>query len=413
MRNEKPLIDWPKEGATRAPYRVMNDPDVYRLEHERIFRGPTWHYLCLDAEIPEPGDYRTTFIGEIPIIVARDTDGTINAMVNRCAHKGALLCIEPCGKRKEFACVYHAWTYDLKGNLSSIAFQRGLAGTGGMPADFDMKQHGLERVRVENFCGLVFGTFSDAVEDVEAHLGPDMAVQVRRVFNRPVEVLGYYHQLLPNNWKLYMENSRDPYHATILHAFYATFKLNRLSMLGGVALGHNGWHNLLYSAASRDIQKDNYQGKGLRSVIEDVGLADSSFLTRIQEFDDGVTVAIQSIFPTCNIQQIYNTLAIRQTVPLSVTKAELHWTCFGYKDDDAELRRMRMLQANLIGPAGYVSMEDGSVGGYVQRGIAGAPEDAAAVMEMGGRDIKASPGVRATETALRGFWQGYRDLMGF
>jgi terephthalate 1,2-dioxygenase oxygenase component alpha subunit len=184
-------------------------------------------------------------------------------------------------------------------------------------------------------------------------------------------------------------------------------------MLGGVTLGHNGWHNLLYSAASRDIQKDNYQGKGLRSVIEDVGLADSSFLTRIQEFDDGVTVAIQSIFPTCNIQQIYNTLAIRQTVPLSVTKAELHWTCFGYKDDDAELRRMRTLQANLIGPAGYVSMEDGSVGGYVQRGIAGAPEDAAAVMEMGGRDIKASPGVRATETALRGFWQGYRDLMGF
>ena len=79
----------------------------------------------------------------------------------------------------------------------------------------------------------------------------------------------------------------------------------------------------------------------------------------------------------------------------------------------AELRRMRMLQANLIGPAGYVSMEDGSVGGYVQRGIAGAPEEAAAVMEMGGRDIKQSPGVRATEVALRGFWQGYRDLMGF
>ncbi len=100
-------------------------------------------------------------------------------------------------------------------------------------------------------------------------------------------------------------------------------------------------------------------------------------------------------------------------MPLGLEKSELHWTCFGYKDDDAELRRMRMLQSNLIGPAGYVSMEDGSVGGYVQRGIAGAGEDAAAVMEMGGRDIKASPGVRATETALRGFWQAYRDLMGF
>ena len=413
MRNETPLIDWPKEGPTRAPYRVMKDPAVYALEQERIFRGPTWHYLCLDAEIPEAGDYRTSFIGETPIIVARDENGQINAMVNRCAHKGALLCIEPCGKRKEFACVYHAWTYNLKGDLTSVAFQRGLAGAGGMPADFDLRQHGLQRVRVENFCGMVFGTFSTAVENVETYLGPDMAAHVRRIFNRPVEVIGYYHQMLPNNWKLYMENSRDPYHATILHAFYATFKLNRLSMLGGVSLGHNGWHNLLYSAASRDIQKNNYEGKGLRSVIEDVGLADSSFLTRLQEFDDGLTIAIQSIFPTCNTQQIYNTLAIRQTVPLGPDKAELHWTCFGYKDDDAELRRMRHLQANLIGPAGYVSMEDGSVGGYVQRGIAGADEDQAAVMEMGGRDIKASHGVRATETALRGFWQAYRDLMGF
>ncbi len=413
MLNETPHIEWPKEGPTRAPYRVMNDPEIYRLEMKRIFRGPTWHYLCLEAEIPEPQDFKTTFIGENPIIVARDADGTIHGMVNRCAHKGALLCIEPCGKKKEFACVYHAWTYNLKGDLTSVAFQRGLGGKGGMPPDFDVKNHGLEKIRVENFCGMIFGTFSDKVEDVETYLGPDQAAHVRRIFNRPVEVLGYYHQGLPNNWKLYMENSRDPYHATILHAFYATFKLNRLSMTGGVSLGKGGWHNLLYSAAERDTQKDNYEGKNLRSVIRDVGLDDSTFLDRMQEFDDGITVAIQSIYPTCNTQQIYNTLAIRQTVPQGVNRAELHWTCFGYKDDDEEVRRMRVMQANLIGPAGYVSMEDGSVGGYVQRGIAGANEDEAAVMEMGGKDIKPSPGVRATETALRGFWQAYRDLMGF
>ncbi|HVA13920.1 MAG TPA: Rieske 2Fe-2S domain-containing protein, partial [Stellaceae bacterium] len=192
MRNDEPLIAWPKEGPTRAPYRVMHDPDIYRAEMDRIFRGPTWHYLCLDAELPKPGDYRTSFIGEVPIIVARDEDGEINAMVNRCAHKGALLCIEPCGNRKQFACVYHAWTYSLKGDLTSVAFQRGLAGKGGMPADFDPKQHGLARIRVENFCGMVFGTFSDTVENVETYLGPDMAAHVRRIFNRPVEVLGYY-----------------------------------------------------------------------------------------------------------------------------------------------------------------------------------------------------------------------------
>ena len=52
MQNEIPLLEWPKEGATRAPYRVMNDPAIYAREQERIFRGPTWHYLCLEAEIP-------------------------------------------------------------------------------------------------------------------------------------------------------------------------------------------------------------------------------------------------------------------------------------------------------------------------------------------------------------------------
>src|SRR5271170_2348781 len=98
--NEKPLLEWPSAGVTRAPYRVMSDPEIYAKEQERIFRGPVWNYLCLEAEIPEPGCYRTTFVGETPIIVTRDQDGKINALINRCAHKGALLCVEACGKRE-------------------------------------------------------------------------------------------------------------------------------------------------------------------------------------------------------------------------------------------------------------------------------------------------------------------------
>jgi hypothetical protein len=81
-------------------------------------------------------------------------------------------------------------------------------------------------------------------------------------------------------------------------------------------------------------------------------------------------------------------------------------------DDDPELRTMRLTQANLIGPAGFVSMEDGVIGGYVQRGIAGAGIEKNAVLEMGGKDIASAPNSRATETTVRGFWQGYRSLMG-
>ena len=108
-----------------------------------------------------------------------------------------------------------------------------------------------------------------------------------------------------------------------------------------------------------------------------------------------------------------NTLALRQAIPQGVDRTELHWTFFGYADDDPELRAMRLKQANLIGPAGYVSMEDGMIGEYVQRGIQGTGMDRNAVMEMGGREIESTMGSRATETTLRGFWTGYRAVMGF
>ena len=408
----KTQLEWPIEGITRTPYRLMSDPEIYAQEQERIFHGPVWHYLCLDAEIAEHGSFRTTYIGDTPIIAARDKDGSIHAMVNRCAHKGALLCVEPGGKSKHLTCLYHGWTYDLKGKLCGVPFQHGVAGKGGMPEDFDPADHGLERLRVETFQGLVFATFSAKAEPLEAYLGPSMTAHLRRVFHKPVEVLGYHHQTLQNNWKLYMENSRDPYHASILHAFYATFKLNRLTMDGGLTLDHDGWHNIIYSKGATH-REGEYEGTGIRSVVENVGLADPALIERRQEFDDGITVAIQSIFPTCVHQQIYNTLALRQIVPLGPSRAELHWTFFGYKDDDPSVRTMRLIQSNLIGPAGYVSIDDGVIGEYVQRGIAGSGAGANAVIEMGGSEIASTVGSRATETTLRGFWQGYRSLMGF
>jgi phenylpropionate dioxygenase-like ring-hydroxylating dioxygenase large terminal subunit len=404
-------IPWPEEGVTRAPYRLMTDPEIYRLEQQRIFQGPVWNYLCLETELPEPGSFRTTQVGETPIIVTRDKNGEIHAVVNRCSHKGAQLCLEAWGKKAAFTCVYHAWTYDLAGSLTGVAFEKGVNGQGGMPPGFDKSQHRLQRLRVARFCGLVFGTFSDTVEDIESYLGPLMTAQFRRVFHKPVEVIGYYHQAMNNNWKLYMENSRDPYHATILHTFYATFKLNRLTMDGGIAVEHGGWHTMNFSKGAT-LRAGEYEGTGIRSVV-DAGLADPSLLASRQEFADGITVAIQSIFPSCVHQQIYNTLAMRQVVPQGIHRCELHWTLFGYKDDDPELRQMRLTQANLIGPAGFVSMEDGCVGEFVQRGIAGTGENASSVMEMGGSEIKSTAGSRATESTLRGFWTGYRALMGF
>ena len=107
---------------------------------------------------------------------------------------------------------------------------------------------------------------------------------------------------------------------------------------------------------------------------------------------------------------IENTLALRQLVPQGPGQAELHWTFFGYKDDDPPLRQMRLKQSNLIGPAGYVSMEDGAAPGFVQRAVATAA-DVLSVVEMGGASV-ASDDNRVTEAAVRGFWKAYRGYMG-
>src|ERR1700733_13228646 len=109
---------WPAAGLTRVPYRVFQSDDAYQAEQQRIFHGPSWHYLALEVELPEPGDFRTTKVGDTPIVVTRDNDGEIYAFENRCAHRGALICLDiHGGSKKDFTCVYHGWTYDRQGNL--------------------------------------------------------------------------------------------------------------------------------------------------------------------------------------------------------------------------------------------------------------------------------------------------------
>ncbi len=159
-------LSWPEGGVTRVPYRLYADAEIYALEQQRIFCGPVWNFLGLEIQIPNPGDYRTTHVGEIPVIVVRDENGEVNAMVNRCAHKGALVCLAEQGNANRLTCIYHACTYDLQGRLKAIAFRNGVNGAGGMPADFDQTRLGLQRLRVEVFCGMIFGTFADATPPV-------------------------------------------------------------------------------------------------------------------------------------------------------------------------------------------------------------------------------------------------------
>jgi anthranilate 1,2-dioxygenase large subunit len=134
-------------------------------------------------------------------------------------------------------------------------------------------------------------------------------------------------------------------------------------------------------------------------------------LNGFSEVGDDITLQILSVFPGFVLQQIQNSVAVRQILPRAVDNTKLNWTYLGFTEDTDEQRLARLKQANLIGPAGYVSMEDGCIGGFVQRGIAGAGSEFA-TLQMGG-EAAASSESRVTEASVRGFWQAYRDAMGF
>ena len=413
MKNKSEPFVWSGEGVSRVPYRVYADKNIYDREQDDIFRGRVWNFLGMAQEIPEPGDYRTVYVGETPVVVLRDETGAVNALVNRCGHRGNLVCIRNRGRVEggRLTCVYHNWTFDLQGNLASVAFAKGLGKKGGMPDDFDPAQHGLQRVRVEVFCGLVFGTFSDDTPPYADYIGEEMAENMRRVLGRGMKILGVYTQYMPNNWKLYMENVRDSYHASLLHLFFVTFRINRLSMDGGIKLSDGGWHHISYSIAATDREDEQYDAKKLRAVDDEYSLVDPALTESWPEYECGTTLAIQSLFPNFVLQQTLNSIALRLCVPKGPEGCELMWWILGSDDDTEEQQRMRVRQSNLIGPGGLISLEDGVVGGWVQRGTRGDLEKTSLV-EMGGRDVEPSRDSRATEVSIRGFWNGYRDLMG-
>ena len=406
-------LAWPTQGDARVPYRVFSDPEIYQRELERIFLGPTWQYLALERELPRPGDYATNFLGETPVVVTRGRDGQIHAMVNRCAHRGNLVCLKKRGHAEALTCVYHAWRYDLEGNLDSVAFRRGVRGRGGMPESFRLEEHGLRKLRVDTFAGLVFGTLSDDAPPLSAYLGNLIGGRIQRVMHGTPKILGTTSQILHNNWKLYFENVKDTYHATLLHTFFATFRLSRLTAGGGVVIGENGAHHasVTRNKAETDAAGSDKLYAGMPSMRENFRLKDPTFMDTVEEFGDDTTTQILSVFPNLVLQQINNSIALRLVLPKGPDKTELVWTYLGFEEDDAAMTERRLAQANLVGPAGYISMEDGAVGGFVQRAIKGSEADCS-VIEMGGFD-HVSDNTRTTEASVRGFWHAWRPLMGY
>ena len=400
---------WSGEGSSRIPSAVYTDQAIYERELERIFYGPHWSYVGLEIEVPEAGSFKRTAVGERSVIMIRNRKGEINVLENRCAHRAMRFCQERSGKVKTLVCPYHQWNYNYDGKLLGVPFRNGVKGNGGMPADFQLEDHGLNKLKVAVRNGVVFASFDHDVEDLEAYLGPDILGCFDRTFDgRKLTLLGYSRQRIPGNWKLMMENIKDPYHPGLLHTWFVTFGLWRADNESALKMDSRFRHAAMLSRRAEKVTANVEEG--VTSYRNNMQLNEPLLLDIVHEPWWGrETVCMTTVFPNVIFQQQVNSLSTRQILPLGPDKFDFVWTHFGFEDDDAEMTERRLRQANLFGPAGFVSADDGEVIEFSQEGFE-QDKDFATLCELDGTGVGPSDHM-VTETLIRGMYRYWREVM--
>ena len=406
---------WPGEGTSRVPFWAYTREDLYKKELDRLFYKGHWCYVGLEAEIPNAGDFKRTVVGERSVIMVRDPEGHVNVVENLCAHRGMRFCRERNGHAKDFFCPYHQWNYSLKGDLQGVPFIRGVKQegkvNGGMPKDFKVADHGLTKLKVVVRNGVVFASFDHDVEPFEEFLGPTILKYFDRVFDgRKLEILGYRRQRIPGNWKLMQENIKDPYHPGLLHTWFSTFGLWRADNKSELKMDDKFRHAAMISTRGQGGKVDEVVN-GLDSFKDQMKVNDPRLLDIVPEpWWGGPTAVMTTIFPSVIIQQQVNSVSTRHIQPNGTGSFDFVWTHFGFADDTPEMKERRLIQANLFGPAGFVSADDGEVIEWSQEGFESKPAHRS-VIEMGGHDI-ADTDHMVTETLIRGMYNYWRKVMG-
>jgi len=191
------------------PWSWYRDPAVLQLEQERIFRR-SWQYVGRQDAVAEPGSFSTTRVGDVPIVLVRDEEGTLRAFLNVCRHRGSLVC-EGSGKRATLQCPYHAWTYGLDGKLVAAPRFSREGGT-------DHEELGLVQLQLETWGPLVFvnpdpeaAPLSEFLGDVPARIaGAGIELDALRFLTR-------VESELDANWKISAENFLECYHCPTAH----------------------------------------------------------------------------------------------------------------------------------------------------------------------------------------------------
>jgi predicted metalloprotease with PDZ domain len=197
-------------------------------------------------------------------------------------------------------------------------------GKGGMPRDFDPKQNGIRKLRSVNRGGSIWATFADDAPSFEDYCGPEVLAEIDHMLpGKKLKLLGYSRQLIPSNWKMYLENLKDPYHATLLHTFYITFGLWRADSKSECIPTGGGAHSVMVS--HNEGKKKTEATSEMSRFRDDLELLDLETVTPRAEFNRG-RVGGAWVFPAAQFGIQANSLKTRHVIPRSPTEHELVFT---------------------------------------------------------------------------------------
>jgi phenylpropionate dioxygenase-like ring-hydroxylating dioxygenase large terminal subunit len=394
---------------------LYTDPSIYQAELERIWYR-TWVYVGHESEVPEAGDYVLKSIGPQPVIMSRDKQGNIHLLLNRCTHRGNLVCDAERGNSSAFRCPYHGWTFSNTGQLLGYPFSSGYGGR-------ELKAElGLGRVpRVESYQGFIFGSFAEEGPTLAEHLGAAAGAFDRLVRLSPegevTLTAGWLKHKVKANWKMLLENETDGYHPQFVHA----------SIFSVAQSGIGDLYGEKSTAVSRYLGGGHTEND-LRPEFRRLGRPLGWFGTTPERLPDYVASMREAygeaaeeilidgsphvmVFPNLFIAEIQ--LFVIQ--PLAVDETVQHVTAVQLKGAPDMNRRMLSQTMGSVGPAGLLLADDSEIYERNQRGVQARRPEWLVLKRGLHRERLDEDGhliADATdEVTIRGIWRHYRSLM--
>ena len=389
---------WPS-AFNEAPKWAVERAEIFDPEMERIFAGPLWHLVGHRAELDAPGRFKTVQLGRVPLILIHGQDGVIRALHNACAHRGTMLEPRFRGKAREFECPFHRWAYSLEGTLTRCP------GIKDFPGSFELTNHGLASARVEEFCGLLFASLHPDPPVLEAWLA-EIATPLRAALGGDgrLKLLGYQKTIFETTWKIYIDD--EVYLAPLLHRAFQILKWK-----GGAG------------SQVRSSQGHRVTETVMEGVADNLDLLNDPELMRYWGGEhprnklphQKAGSLLVTPWPLGAVMNHLDIINCRFANPLSPTQTEVHYAYFAHQDDDPELVRHRVRQSsNLIGPSGFISLEDGAVFGRIQKALHAEPDRIRYL--RGWQDSSENDPWHVShndEVTNTVWWETYRQTMGF